>query len=361
MKDSLRKTLPYLLKPFSWLYGFATNVRNWMFDNNVLPSERFEVPVVSVGNITVGGTGKTPHVEHIVGLLSSQFRIAVLSRGYKRKTKGFVLANGNSTPDTIGDEALQIYNKFGQQVIVAVCENRRKGIKELLKQFPDIRLIVLDDSFQHRYVVPKVNILLMDYNRPIYKDEILPLGRLRESKYGTSRADMVIVTKCPANITPLNYREVSNDLKLMSFQKLYFSTERYGMLTPVFPHDHPYRVELASLTARDTVMLITGIANPRGFVRHFRHYPFKVVVEHYPDHHDFTREDLEKINKKFNSLKGERKIIITTEKDSVRMAYNPYFPASLKRFVYYIPISIKMLNEWDGRDFASDLAAELER
>lgn len=361
MNDSIRKILPYILKPFSWAYGFGTDIRNWLFDNNILTVEKFNVPVISVGNITVGGTGKTPHVEYIVSMLSSSYNIAVLSRGYKRKTKGFVLANNKSTPDSIGDEPLQIYRKFAGRVKVAVCENRRKGIKELMKQFPDIQIIVLDDSFQHRYVKPKLNILLVDYNRPIYEDNILPLGRLRESYHGSSRADMVIVTKCPPDMPPLSYRLVTKKLELMPFQKLYFSGIRYGLISAVFPDENPYHVDLSSLSSKDTILIITGIANPRGFIRHFRHYPFKIIVSHFPDHHDFSREDLENIKNRFQSLKGERKIILTTEKDAIRLQYNPYFPNSLKPFVFYIPISVKMMPGLEGNDLISDIKDEIKK
>lgn len=357
--ETVNKLLKYVLTPFSWIYGAITSVRNWMFDNKLLPQEEFKVPVVSVGNITVGGTGKTPHTEYIVGMLAMDYNTAVLSRGYKRKTKGFILANSNSTPDSIGDEPLQIYHKFGSRVKVAVCEGRRKGIRELIRQFPDIELIVLDDAFQHRYVKPKVSVLLMDYNRLVYNDKLLPLGRLRESRYQTNRADMVIVTKCPRNLTPLDFRLVQKNLDLMTFQKLYFSRYTYGGLLPVFPDDEPYQVSLSELTSKDTVFLLSGIANPRGFVRHFHDYPFKKVVCHYPDHHNFTRDDLENIQKKFDTLPGERKIILTTEKDAVRLSYNPYFPNRLKQITYFMPIAVKMVSGLDSRDFISDLKAAI--
>lgn len=355
LEDSTRKILPYILKPLSWTYGVVADVRNWLFDHNVLPVEEFDVPVVSIGNLTVGGTGKTPHVEYVVGMLAASCNTVVLSRGYKRKTRGFVLANPNSTPESIGDEPMQIYLKHGKTARVAVCENRRKGIKEIMRQFPDTELILLDDAFQHRYVKPKVNVLLMDYNRPVYEDRMLPYGRLREPAHNINRADMVVVTKCPIGLQPLSYRLISKKLGLMPYQKLYFSNIVYGALTPVFPDDRPYDVDLSMLTKRDTVMLLTGIANPRGFVRHFRSYPFKVTVNHYPDHYDFTREDIEGINEKFQNLKGERKIIVTTEKDAVRLAYNPYFPASLKPFVFYIPISVRMVQGLEESDFVTDL------
>lgn len=355
MAPPISKYLPYLLKPIAWAYGAVTGVRNWLFDQNILPQEEFDIPVVNVGNITVGGTGKTPHVEYIAEMLSLSMNIAVLSRGYKRKTRGFLLANNHSTPDTIGDEPLQIYRKQSGRVKVAVCENRREGIKELLRLFPDLQLILLDDAYQHRYVKPKVNVLLTDYSRPVYEDKMLPLGRLRESPHQTQRADMVIVTKCPASMSPLDYRLVSKRLDLMPFQQLFFSSYSYGGLTPVFPDDRPYRAQLSSLTERDTVLLLTGIANPRGFIRHFRQYPFKRVISHFPDHHDFSREDLKHIQHKFDTMPGERKIILTTEKDAVRLAYNPYFPQSLKQFIFYIPIEVRMLPGLDNSNFITAL------
>lgn len=349
------KILRYILTPISWIYGGITSLRNMMFDYGVLPQEEFPVPIICIGNLTVGGTGKTPHTEYIVGMLAMDHNIAVLSRGYKRKTKGFLLANSNSTPDSIGDEPLQMYQKFGARVKVAVCEDRRKGIHELLAQFPDISLIVLDDAFQHRYVKPKVSVLLMDYNRPIYDDKMLPLGRLRESKHQVNRADMVVVTKCPSNLQPLNYRLVKKHLDLMKFQKLYFSKYRYGGLMPVFPDDNPYDVSLGLLTHKDSALLITGIANPRSFVRHLKKYPFRKRVFHFPDHHDFSRDDIVKIQQKFDELPGERKIILTTEKDAVRLAYNPYYPSKLKRITYFIPVAVEMTTGVENFDFISDL------
>jgi tetraacyldisaccharide 4'-kinase len=355
MPDKVHKVLHYILLPLSWIYGAIIGVRNWLFDHGVLPQVEYSVPVVTVGNLTVGGTGKTPHVEHILGELAMEYHTAVLSRGYKRKTKGFIVANSNSTPDSIGDEPLQMYRKFGMRVKVAVCENRRKGISELMRLYPDLQLIILDDGFQHRYVKPKVSVLLMDYNRPVYEDHMLPLGRLRESVHQISRADMVIVTKCPDDLSPLQYRLVSKKLDLMPYQKLYFSNYSYGGLLPVFPDDKPYHAQLATLTERDSVMLLTGIANPRGFVRHFKNYPFKVKVCHYPDHHSFSREDVKKIESEFKALTGERKIMITTEKDAVRLAYNPYFPNNLKPVTYYLPIAVKMIPGLENLNLTEDI------
>ena len=348
-----------MLTPASWLYGAVVGTRNWMFESKFLKSVEYDIPVVGVGNLTVGGTGKTPHVEYIVSHLSLEYNVAVLSRGYKRKTKGFVLANAKSTPASIGDEPYQIYQKFQGRVKVAACENRRKGIEELLKLFPDLDVIVLDDSFQHRWVKPKISILLTDYSRPFYKDKLLPLGRLRESPRQVNRADMVIVTKCPEDLQPISFRIASKDLDLMKFQKLFFSRYDYGQLRPVFVDDAPYAVALTDLTNEDAVMLLTGIAHPRYFVRHFRQYPFKVKVDHYPDHHDFSKRDIRDIERKFKSIPGKHKIIVTTEKDAVRLMHNPYFPKELKPFTFYLPVNVRMVKGVEDHDLIEEIMRQI--
>ncbi|MDE6810806.1 MAG: tetraacyldisaccharide 4'-kinase, partial [Muribaculaceae bacterium] len=359
MNTTVDKIFPYILTPLSWLYGIAVWLRNKFFDWGIIRQVEYDVPVVGVGNLTVGGTGKTPHTEYILANLCGQYKIAVLSRGYKRKTKGFIVANAKSSPETIGDEPWQIYNKFGRRIKVAVCENRRKGISELLNLYPDLELIVLDDAFQHRWVKPKVNILLMEYSRPVYKDHLLPLGRLREPAHEINRADKVIVTKCPETLNPIDYRIVTKDLDLMKFQKIYFSRYAYDDLRPVFADDAKFIANLNSLTKNDAVFLLTGIAHPREFVLHFKEYPFHKKVDHFPDHHNFTRKDIAKIEQRFRDMKGERKLIITTEKDAVRLVHNPYFPPELKPFVFYQPIRVEMVTGPYGHD--NDLIADLRQ
>lgn len=359
MRSTWDKIIAGILTPASWIYGAVTGVRNWMFETKILPSQEFDIPVIGVGNLTVGGTGKTPHVEYIVSYLAVEYNVAVLSRGYKRKTKGFVLANSKSTPSSVGDEPYQIYQKFHGRVKVATCENRRKGIEELLRLYPELDVIVLDDSFQHRWVKPKISILLTDYSRPFYKDRILPLGRLRESARQVNRADMVIVTKCPENLQPISFRIASKDLDLMKFQKLFFSRYDYGKLKPVFIDDAPYSVELIDLNSSDSVLLLTGIAHPRYFVRYFRQYPFKVRIEHFPDHHDFTKRDIHDISRKFKEMSGKHKIIVTTEKDAVRLAHNPYFPKELKPFTFYLPVSVRMVRGVEDHDLIEELKNQI--
>ena len=217
----------YVLWPISKLYEFGVTCRNRLFDWGILKQEEFNVPIVVIGNIAVGGTGKTPHTEYIIKELQSRYNIAILSRGYKRKTKGFVIATKDSTPNQIGDEPYQMYSKFNGSIPVAVCENRRVGIAKLLDINKDINLILLDDAFQHRYVKPSVAILLTEYSRPLFEDEMLPLGNLREPIVALNRADMVVVTKCPENIKPMETRIFNNKLKAFPYQHLSFSKFNY--------------------------------------------------------------------------------------------------------------------------------------
>lgn len=361
MDTSKDRLLTYLLTPLSWLYGLGVYVRNKLFDTEVFKEKEYDIPVITVGNITVGGAGKTPHVEYIAEKLADVYNLAVLSRGYKRKTKGFILANNHSTPDSIGDEPYQIWRKLGNRIKVAVCEKRTVGIDEIRKLHPEVNLIILDDAFQHRWVKPKVNILLINFKPPIYEEHLLPLGRLRESLNAKGRADMIIYTKCPQEIKPITYRLYQTQLSLMAFQKLYFSRIVYLPLKPVFPDESPYTVSLSDLSDRDSALLLTGIAQPRSFVRYMNSFPFKSRVKHFSDHHDFTRNDIVEVESIFESLPGERKIILTTEKDAVRLAFNPYFPESLKPFVFYQPITIDIGGGVTDKDFISDLRSLLGR
>ncbi len=332
-----------LLRPMSMLYGMGVGMRNRMFEWKLLKEQTFRVPVVVIGNLAIGGTGKTPHTEYVVSLLKREYRIGVLSRGYKRHTKGFIIADRNSKPNDIGDEPYQIYQKFGSEIRVAVCESRVKGIKKLLEADPSINLIVLDDAFQHRYVKPKASIVLTEWNRPVYDDKLLPLGRLREPLSGLTRASMVVITKCPRQIRPMDVRLFYEHLNLFPYQKLYFSRYRYGNLVSVFPDEVRYMPDLNWLGHNDSVLLVAGIANPKPLLRHLRGFKIKVKLEKFPDHHDFSRRDFDIIQKAYSKLPGKNKFIITTEKDAVRMANNPYFPQQLKQNIFYMPISVEFL------------------
>lgn len=315
-------------------------MRNLMFKWHILKQREFPVPVVVVGNISAGGTGKTPHTEYVIDLLRYKYHIGMLSRGYKRKTKGFVLATSRSTPLDIGDEPYQIYQKFGRDISVAVCEDRCTGIEELLRLDPRINLIVLDDAFQHRYVKPTVSIVLTEFNNPVFFDKLLPLGRLREPAKAIYRADMVVVTKCPPQLKAIEYRIFKNNLKLFPYQKLFFSRFNYTSLRPLFPDIRKDAPHMSWLGPDDTVLVLSGIANPKPLVRYLKGFKASIKVKVFPDHHNFNRKDLDAITKRFNELEGKQKIIVTTEKDAVRLINNPYFPHQLKPYIFYQPVDV---------------------
>lgn len=329
-----------MLLPLSKIYGFAVGVRNLMFKWHILKQREFPVPVVVVGNISAGGTGKTPHTEYVIDLLRYKYHIGMLSRGYKRKTKGFVLATSRSTPLDIGDEPYQIYQKFGRDISVAVCEDRCTGIEELLRLDPRINLIVLDDAFQHRYVKPTVSIVLTEFNNPVFFDKLLPLGRLREPAKAIYRADMVVVTKCPPQLKAIEYRIFKNNLKLFPYQKLFFSRFNYTSLRPLFSDIRKDAPHMSWLGPDDTVLVLSGIANPKPLVRYLKGFKASIKVKVFPDHHNFNRKDLDAITKRFNELEGKQKIIVTTEKDAVRLINNPYFPHQLKPYIFYQPVDV---------------------
>ena len=330
-----------LLLPLSKLYGFATTLRNKLFDWNILKSQEFPVPVIVVGNLSVGGTGKTPHTEFIVESLRYSYHIGVLSRGYKRATKGFVMADSKSTPRDIGDEPFQIYRKFSKDVSVAVCEDRCHGIREMLRIDPSINLIILDDAFQHRYVKPKVSVVITEYARPVFSDKMLPYGRLRESVKGLDRADIVIVSKCPNGLQPIEYSLFAKNLNLFPYQRLFFSKFAYGSLLPLFSEEAIPTPNLAWLQRDDAILTISGIGNPRPFVKYIKSFEPRVKVNLFPDHHNYTRRDIELIVDRFRSLKGHTRILVTTEKDAVRLINNPYFPRELKKYAFYLPINVE--------------------
>lgn len=360
MADNLRIIKEFILTPLSAIYGAVMYVRNKMFDLGILKSESFKIPVISIGNIAVGGTGKTPHTEYIISLLAKDYKIAMLSRGYKRKTSGFVMAFPNCSPQDIGDEAYQIYQKFGDRIRVAVCENRVKGINRILEIDPEINLIVLDDAFQHRYVKPKISIVLTEYGNPFYDDKLLPLGRLRESKHSIKeRADIVIITKCPDDIKPVNFRIFKKHLCLYPYQNLYFSRYKYDSLCPVFPDASCYIPALSLFTQKDVILSITGIAHPIPLIKYLKRYEAVVKVMHFPDHHNFSRSDINDIYEVYNKLKGRYKIILTTEKDAVRIANNPYFPHSLKPHIFYQPINVEFIS-YNSQSFDDDIIGKIK-
>lgn len=332
-----------ILIPFSWMYGLVILTRNFFYDQGLFRSTGFNIPVISVGNINVGGTGKTPHIEYLTELLRKDFRIAALSRGYGRKTRDFRIASSGSEAGEIGDEPMQIKLRF-PEITVAVDRSRVNGIKSLLASDPLLDVILLDDAFQHRSVIPGFSILLVDFNRPLDRDYLLPAGRLREPARNRYRAHMILVTRTPESLKPIEMREYVNHFGLSIGQHLYFTTVRYGELKKVFPGSRERDAEWFRQNAGG-VLLVTGIADPRP-VREFAGSISSNICEiSFRDHHRYSKKDIEHISKEYNLLKeGHQEILIlTTEKDSTRL--REHSPGKeIQDSLYSIRIHVEFLN-----------------
>ena len=338
-----------LLFPFALLYGIVTGIRNWLFDQEILSSTSFNIPIISVGNLAVGGTGKTPHTEFILSILQTEWKTAMLSRGYKRKTKGFQLANNKSDSQTIGDEPFQIYKKF-PNVTVSVDEKRVHGVNKLLELIPDLQLVVLDDAYQHRHIQAGLSILLTDFSNLYSRDKLLPAGELREWKSGSSRANIIVITKCPEDMKPIDMRLYETELKPESNQLLFFSCFKYDELIPVFPTS--VHEEWTFQKIKDTnagILLVAGIVSPEPILQQLAKYTTnKVKTLFFEDHHAFQSKDFTLITKQFNSISGTDKIIIITEKDAARLVSNSNFPEELKPKTFALPIRAKILHDQES-------------
>ena len=327
MEGDFIKTNKWLL-PFSWFYGLAVKARS------------FQIPIISVGNITVGGTGKTPHVEYLVRLLKDQFCVAVLSRGYKRKSKGFIKADEQTTMPEIGDEPYQMKQKF-PDVTIAVDKNRCHGIDMLMEQDSKLDVILLDDAFQHRYVKPGVNILLVDYHRLIIYDKLLPVGRLREPLDGKNRADVVIVTKCPKDLKPMEYRVITKAMHLYPYQRLYFTKLEYAELQPLFQTSRNSIPTLGSLHGTH-ILLLTGIASPEQLLHDLSPHTEHLQPLTFADHHQFGKKDIQLINDTFAAMNSP-KLIITTEKDATRLNDVEGLSDEVRKNIYILPVRISFM------------------
>lgn len=329
------------LYPLSWIYGLGVDLRNWLFHIGVLKSKSYPVPVICVGNITAGGTGKTPHIEYLVELLKDRYSIAVLSRGYKRKTKGFVLADDRVSAADIGDEPFQIKNKY-PDVTVAVDENRCEGIERLLAMGhnrPDV--ILLDDTYQHLYVKAGLNILLVNNNRIITEDALLPAGLLREPVAGRLRAHVVVLTKCPADMSPIDYRIRSRQMNLFPYQQLFFSTFRYKDMYCLSDKDK--KMSIYGIKAGDSVLLLSGVADNSQLAKVFGKTKANVKTLFYPDHHGYAREDLSRIEKEFNQLPSGNRYVVTTEKDTSKLVMFKDWVSRFGGNVYVLPVQVEFL------------------
>ena len=340
--------LRILLFPFSWLYYLITQIRNEMYTRGLKPSVKFELPVICVGNLTVGGTGKTPMIEHLIRQLQNKYKIATLSRGYGRTTKGVRLAGPSDNASTLGDEPFQFYTKFGQQITVAVGEERALAIPTILQEKPETEVILLDDGFQHRKVTPTFSILLTDYHRPFYTDVLLPSGTLRESRWSASRADVIVVTKCPAKITDDKMMEVERQIRNYAEKPVFFTQIRYG--NPV-----PFINTVTSISRE--IILITGIANAKP-LELYAAENFK-VIKHlaFKDHHTYSERELSDLIDLRNA--NPHASFLTTEKDKVKLDV-PEFQHILSGLsLFFVPIEVDFIKA--GKDFDEIVLNVVER
>lgn len=308
----LLKPIRILLFPLSLIYALIVRIRNWCYDRKIFGSTSFNLPIICIGNLSVGGTGKSPMVEFLIRLLKDKYEIAILSRGYKRKTAGYALAGPDATALDIGDEPMQFHSKF-PDVTVAVGEERMVAIAQLLHDRPGTRAIILDDAFQHRAVKAGLNILLTDYSNLFTRDWWLPSGDLRDAPSSCRRADIIVVTKCKPDLTESERREITVEIGPLPHQQVYFSAIQYGT---------PYHITLGTPGVIDEtveVLLVTGIANPDPLKRWLDQHCETYYELSYGDHHIFSIDDLKAIVRRFNSITAEKKIILTTEKDAVRL------------------------------------------
>lgn len=340
--------LRILLAPAAVLYKAGVTFRHRLFDWGILKSEKFDIPIICIGNITVGGTGKTPMAEMVIAYMSQMHNVALLSRGYGRRTKGYLEVEADSHYRDVGDEPLQIKLKF-PDTVVAVCEKRAEGIRRIQARYPEVDLIIMDDGFQHRYVEPKINIVMIDATRPIQHDHMLPLGTLRDLPEELHRAHYFVVTKCPESMAPIDRRILRKVLIQVAYQRVYFTRFESFIPKPVYPDEVP----VVSFTQDQQVIALSGVGNPKSF-RTTLQERYKVVNEIvFDDHHVYKVRDM-------NRLKGvliryPEAVVVTTEKDAVKLTNRAKIPAEIRRKLYYLPINISFID-----DSATDLLQKLE-
>lgn len=350
------KLLRILLLPFSLLYGCIVWVRNKLYDGHFISVKHFDLPIISVGNLSAGGTGKSPHVEYLIRLLNGKHTLATLSRGYGRSTEGFIISSSTSKATEIGDEPRQFKSKF-PDITVAVDAKRVNGITQLLTISPPIHVVILDDAFQHRSVMPGLSILLTDYNKLYCDDVMLPSGTLREFKCGAKRADIIIVTKCPNQLSNQSRQQIIQKLHTLQHQKIYFSFIQYGHLVAV---NKKNTVSETALTTDTTVVLLTGIANPKPMADYLTPRVKTIVPARFADHHEFNQKDITSVLNIFNTIASDKKIIVTTEKDWMRLESSDFANQLLNLPLFYLPIEIDF-SETDKLTFNNQISEYVKR
>lgn len=324
-----------LLYPLSIIYSIVLFIRHKLFDYNIIKSRSFDVPTICIGNLSFGGTGKTPHTEYLIRLLSDSMRVAVLSRGYGRKTRGFVMAHEGVTHEDIGDEPMQYFTKF-PGITVAVDEKRGEGVRMLMEMDEKPDVILLDDAYQHRSIKAGLNILLTDYHNIYSKDTLTPAGNLRDIKHAARRADIIIVTKCPAVLDPYSKRNIIESLRPKSHQKVLFSKIIFDELTPVNE-----AARTVNVSENRSILLFCGIANPYPLEDYMNRKTNSLTIMHFNDHHEYSDNDFDEITGNFEKIIGKKKIAVTTEKDFMRMADNSYLCNLENMPLFTIPIKVR--------------------
>ncbi len=337
------KSIRLILVPFVPIYAFVVWIRNLLFNIHILPSQA--VPnSICVGNISAGGTGKTPHVSYLIHLLQDKVQLSTISRGYGRKTNGFVLATEKSTASEIGDEPM-IFTKYIPKIRVCVDGNRRRALQMIKKTYPETNFILFDDGFQHRYIKPGLSIVLTDFYHPFYDDFLLPAGNLRERPQGVRRADIIVVTKCPRVLSPITRETVLEELKPLPHQSVYFSYLEHGKMRDI--HGNIIEIDKRS---HSYCILLTGIANPYPLEEHLKKEITEVEIKSFRDHHFFSEKELKKLRTYFNDYYCNQKYVITTEKDLMRMKDTPQFEIIKDLPLCYVPVEVKFFDE-DNLDF----------
>lgn len=319
----------WYLYPFSVVYHLVTAVRNSLYSLGIFKSTTFRTPIINVGNLSVGGSGKSPMVMYLADFLSKYSRTGVLSRGYGRMTKGYGITNYESNYKTVGDEAMQLFERFKNRFVIGVSEDRVAGAKKIISDM-DLDVLVLDDAYQHRAIKPGLTILMTDYSDPYFKDFLLPAGNLRESRSGSSRAQIIVVSKCPQNLTEEKKQYYISRIRPQHNQKVFFSSITYDEIVFGKSQSLPDN----NLAYYD-ILLITGIANPKPLLEHLSKFSNRVKHLKFRDHHNFTDSDIKNIISEYKKL-GEYKLILTTEKDYVRLKTFDY----LREHIYYWPINV---------------------
>lgn len=337
-----------IMAPFALLYGLSIGLRNTLYESELVKSTKFSLPVISVGNLSIGGAGKTPHIEYLIRLLSPYINVATLSRGYKRKTKGFRFVRPADNVLDAGDEPL-MYARKHKGVVVAVGESRAIAIPQMVAKFPDLQTILLDDAFQHRSIKPDLNILLTTWDEPFTRDYLLPSGRLREWRSAYARADVIIVSKCPRTITEEERSKMIQEINPQNHQKIFFSYYKYG-----YPYNFYNPRQLIKLDKELDVILISAIANTNYLLSYLEEEVYDIHHMNYEDHHLFSELDIEYINTVYKNRDTPRKIILTTEKDAIRLDLHRKKLSELNIPVFVLPTQVQFHNE-DQEKFDKDI------